>query len=106
MTDADWLKAIVGAMVIIMIAPWATWVSRAAGGALSREEHRKLCEERESRMASDLAEIKKMIADNNKDAIDSRHRLGDQLSKLTARVAVFTGTYEDDQGRAHERPRR
>ncbi len=88
------------------MAPWATWISRCAAGALSRAEHRQLCEEREARIAADLAEIKKMIADNNRDAIDSRHNLGNQLSKLTARVAVFTGTYEDDQGRPQQGPRR
>lgn len=88
------------------MAPWATWISRNAANALSRDEHRQLCEEREARIAADLAEIKKMIADNNRDAIDSRHNLGAQLTKLTARVAVFTGTYEDDQGRPYQAPRR
>lgn len=97
MSDADWLKAILAAVGVIVVAPWATWISRSAAGALSREEHRKLCEEREERVASDLAEIKRMMRDNNREAIDSRHKLSNRVQELALDIAILSRKPRSDQ---------
>lgn len=68
---------------------WATWISKGVAGAMSRNEHRDLCEEREKRVASDLEEIKQMIRDNNRDAIDSRHNLSSKVQELALEVAMI-----------------
>lgn len=104
MTDADWLKAILAAIGVIVLAPWVTWISRSAAGAMSRAEHAQLCQERERHVSNDLAEIKKMLQNQDEEATRSRHRMGNRIQELALEIAQLPGyrqlkrTHEDSSG--------
>jgi hypothetical protein len=104
MTDADWLKAILAAVGVIVVAPWVTWISRNAAGSLSREEHRELCEDREMRFANDIAEIKKMLAEQEARATKSRHSLAQRIQELTLDIATLPGYKRHPRGDCYPPP--
>jgi hypothetical protein len=89
MSEIDWLKTIAIAAAGGLIVAWATWISKGVAGAMSRNEHRELCEDREKRVAGDLEEIKQMIRDNNRDAVDSRHKISNRVQELALEVAMI-----------------
>lgn len=100
MTDADWLKIVLGAIGVLVVA-WATWISRNVAGAMSRDEHAKLCEAREKRVSCDLDEIKKMLLRQDEETTRSRHQMGSRITKLALQIAALPGyrhVNESDDG--------
>jgi hypothetical protein len=90
MTDADWLKILLGGIGVLIVA-WATWISRSVAGAMSRDEHAKLCEAREERVTCDLEEIKRMLLRQDEEATRSRHQMGGRITKLALQIAALPG---------------
>jgi gas vesicle protein len=89
MTDAQWwLNVIVASLGAVFMA-WATWISRAVNGSLSRKEHRELCEDREKRVSCDLEEIKELIKTNHDDASNGRSQLTQRVQSIAEDVAIL-----------------
>lgn len=91
MTDADWLRAILGAVGVIVISPWVAWISRTAVRSMSREEHQDLCEHRDKRLSAEIAELKAMIQKNDEEAVRSRHQMGNRVTNLALQIATLPG---------------
>lgn len=97
----------------VTVVGWFIRLERRLGTTLTRVEHERICAERNARAEKaleirhaenreTLSEIKDLIERNHTDAVDGRHRTGNQILTLVGQVASLEGRMEASDFRRRE----